>query len=234
MDHARLEFCGRYSDARETIAPYIRDYLHRDPRFKDRLGIFIEGTRGCVSLRASIIGVGYHGPDGLPQQAPPYATFSVILLGFSGPVERGQLCIDILALLPRESIVYFKTNISECPIMEAIVAMPNLEALCLVGTKVTDGFLLPKPDGPKAHTKLLPSLQRLYLQNTARYHDWSPLFRYTIHQTSGDHPLSLFLFGENMHVCSGRAEEIEGLVEEFVYNRDARCPLGECNYQIQL
>ena len=108
--------------------------------------------------------------------------------------------------------------------------MPNLEALYLIDTVVRDGFLLPKPDGPNARTKLLPSLQRLYLQDTvAEYHDWSPLFHYATHQTSGDHPLSLFLFGGDMHVCSGVAEEIEDLVEEFVYNRDARCPLGKCN-----
>jgi hypothetical protein len=115
--------------------------------------------------------------------------------------------------------------------MEAIVAMPNLEALYLIDTVVCDGFLLPKPDGPNAHTKLLPSLQRLYLEDTvAEYHDWSPLFHYATRQTSGDHRFSLFLFGEYMHVCSEVAEEIEGLIEEFVYNRDARCLLGKCNY----
>ena len=46
---------------------------------------------------------------------------------------------------------------------EMAVAMPNLEALCFVNTIVSDGFLLPNPDGPNAHTKLLPSLRQLYL-----------------------------------------------------------------------
>jgi hypothetical protein len=227
----KLEFYSRYPDVREIITPHIRDYLHRDPRFKDRLGIFVQCTISTVSLRASVVDVGYHSPGGLPQQAPPYATFLVKLTGHIDRGATAQLCIDILALLPRESVVYFETNLSMTVTMEAIVAMPNLEALYLIDTVVCDGFLLPKPDGPNAHRKLLPSLQRLYLEDTvAEYHDWSPLFRYVAHQSSGNHRFSLFLFGDYTHVCSGVAEEIGGLVEEFAYNRDVSCPLGKCNY----
>ena len=79
--------------------------------------------------------------------------------------EKEKLCADVLALLPRESIVYFETNLSIIPTVEAIAAMPNLEALYLIETVVYDGFLLLDPDGLSTRTKLLPSLQRLYLQD---------------------------------------------------------------------
>jgi hypothetical protein len=230
VDHARLEFYGHCFDAREIIAPYIRDYLLRDPRFKDRLGIFVSRTGGCVSLRASVIGVGYHGPDRLPQQGPPYATFSVTLPGYTQLDEKEKVCIDILALLPRESIVYFETNLSTIPTVEAIVEMPNLEALYLIETVVYYGFLLLDPDGLNPRTKLLPSLQRLYLQDPrAEGSDWWPLFHYAAYQTSDDHPFSLILFGEYTHICSELAEQIKGLVEEFVYDWTAECPFRECD-----
>jgi hypothetical protein len=71
VDHARLEFYDRHFDAREIVAPYIRNYLHRDQRFKDRLGIFVSCTRGRLSLRACVIAVEYHGPDGLAATGSP-------------------------------------------------------------------------------------------------------------------------------------------------------------------
>ena len=68
VDHARLEFSDCSSgDVEDAIVPYIRDYFRRDPRFEERLGIFFSHTENRVSLRASAIGVGYHGPDRLPQ-----------------------------------------------------------------------------------------------------------------------------------------------------------------------
>ena len=231
VDHTRLEFFGCASyEIQKNIMPYIRDYFRRDSRFKDRLGIVISHTNNSITLRASVIGVGYHGPDSLPQHGPPYLSVSAIQQNFTLDDFSEELCVNILALLPRENIVYFETNLSLRPTMEAIVAMPNLEALYLIGMLVEDGFLLPDPNGPDTHTKLVPHLRRLYLQDaTAAYCDWSPLFSYATHQTSGDHPFSLFLFGEYMHICFGLAQRIEGLVEEFVYDCDARCPFRECD-----
>jgi len=237
VDHARLEFSNCMSrEVHETVMPYIRDYFQRDSRFKDRLGIVVSRTNDSITLRASVIGAGYHGPDGLPQHGPPYLSVSAIQQNYTlgGFSEREELCVNILALLPRENIVYFETNLSLRPTMEAIVVMPNLEALYLIGMLVEDGFLLPDPNGPDMHTKLFPHLQRLYLQDaTAQYFDWNPLFRYATNQTSGNHPFSLFLFGEYMHICFEVAQRIEGLVEEFVYDRDAGCPFHECDsYQM--
>ena len=225
MDHTRLEFYDRTSsEVKEVIVPHILDYLHRDPRFGDRLGIFIEASGRHILLRASVVGVGYHGPDRLPQQGPPH-TFFVTL---RTPAENEKLCIDILALLPQESIVYFETTLSMTATKEVVIVMPNLEALCLVDAEVSDGFLLPSPDGPNAHTKLLPSLRRLYLRDAevGIYHDWIHLVRYVTHQTSGNHPFSLLLIGKQIHICSEVAKEIEGLVEEFVCDRNGKCPRG--------
>jgi hypothetical protein len=228
MDRTRLEFYGGTSDdVKEVTVPYVRDYLGHDPRFKDRLGIFVDTYCARILLRVSVVGVGYHGPGQLPRQGPSH-TFDVTLWS---PNEGEKLCVDILALLPQERVVYFETSLPMFATKEVVVAMPNLEALCLVDPKIPDGFLLPNPDGLNAHTKLVPSMRRLYLRDTRmRVHrrDWSPLVRYVTRQTSGNHPFSLVLIGEHTHICSKAAKEIQGLVEEFVCDRDPGCSISKC------
>jgi len=237
----RLEFpervdCGEIilrgciaQGVREIVGPYIRDYLRRDGRFRDRLGMFVSFAPPCISFYANVVGVGYDRPNRLPQHGPPHGRFSVI---FSPPLSHHagkRLCADVLALLPRESIVSFETDLS---VTEEIVgAMPNLETLYLTCPVVSDRFLLPNPNGPNAHKKLFPSLRRLYLEGARAVDDnWEPLVTYLAHQTSGDQAVSLDLIGKGVHVCSEAIERIEGLVEELVYvqDPDQGCIFGKC------
>ena len=142
---------------------------------------------------------------------------------------REKLCVDVLALLPRESIVDFETDLLMTE--EIAVAMPNLEALHLVTAVVSDGFLLPDPNGPNSHNKLLPSLQRLYMEDgEAEDDNWDPLVAYLAHQTSGGQAVSLNLSCEGVHVCPKVIKRIEGLVEELIYvpDKSQECPFGKC------
>jgi len=230
MDHGEITLhdCTQ-QEVLEDVQPYIRDYLRRDPRFRDRLGMLLQSYTSSVSIYASIVGDGHRGPDRRPQDGPPYGRF---LVGFSqmmsSDVEK-TLCADILALLPQESIVGFDTNL---PVTEeVIVGMPNLEELYLT-YPVASGFLLPDPNGPNAHKKLLPSLRRLYLEHAEAVDgNWDPLITYLTHQTSGDQAVSLELFGQGAHVCSEVIEQIEGLVEELIYepDRKRKCPFDRCS-----
>ena len=199
----------------EVIGPHIRDYLRRDPRFGDRLWMLVSSTVYYITFHASVVGVGCHGPDRVRRHGPPYGKFMVVL---SQPIShhaRERLCTDVLALLPQESIVSFDTDLSVTE--EILVTMPNLEALYLTSPAVSDRFLLPDPDGPNAHKKLLPSLQRLCLRNAEAVDgDWEPLVNYLAHQTSGNQVVSLSVFG-GIRICSEVIEQIDGLVEELVY-----------------
>ena len=213
----------------EVMGPYIRDYLRRDPRFRDRLGMFLRSHAYCILVGASVVGVGHRGPDRLPQDGPPYGRFEARLSRIISRNARKKLYIDILALLHQESIIDFDTDLSVTE--EVVIGMSNLEVLYLT-RPVESGFLLPDPNGPNAHKKLLPSLRRLYLEDAVAMDDnWDPLVTYLAHQTSGDQTVSLELFGEGVHVCSEVIEQIEGLVEELVYepDPDQECPFGKCS-----
>ena len=206
----------------EVIGSYIPDCLRHDARFRDRLAISLQSNTRCISVSARVV-----GPNRLPQDGPPYRKFEG-RLSYTIPCDVRRLCIDILALLPQESIIDFETNLSVTE--EIFIAMPNLKALHLAQPVVSVGFLLPDPNGPNTGKKLLPSLQRLYLEMARPVNDnWNPLITYLSHQTSGDQAISLDLLGED-HVCSEVIEKIKGLVEELAYEPDPElgCPFRKC------
>jgi hypothetical protein len=214
----------------EVIGPYIRGYLQRDARFRDGLGMFVSATFNSVLFDADTVGgVGYTGPKRLPKRGPPCGRFGVYFSQPSTYDAAEKLCFEVLALLPQESIVRFETDLSVTG--EIVIAMPNLETLNLFHPVVSDGFLLPDPNGSNADKKLLPSLRWLCLENVRAEDDnWDPLVTYLAHQTSGGQAVSLEIFGDGVHICSKVIKRIEGFVEELNYlpDPDRKCPFGEC------
>ena len=217
--------------ARQVVGPYIRDRIQGDPRSKNRLGISVSSTFSRVSLEVSVVDVGYRYPDQLPTRSHLYATFTMTIPRRTSREERDKLC-TILALLPRERVVYLATNLSTGLMEELLVAMPNIEGLYLTCPAMFEWFLLPDPYGPNAHKKLLPSLKCLYLEAVAMEDEgWDPLVRYLAHQTSADQRITLSVFGEGIHVCSDVRDQIRGLVERFLYSPDPdqECPFDCCS-----
>jgi len=217
VDRTRMEFFSHTTqEAREAIVPHIWDYLRRDRRFEGRLGVCVWVSRNTILLHVGVFSVEDHVLGRVLKLGPPYATFSMTHQ-HAPPEERDRLCIYTLAHLPQESIVYLETNLSAAATKEVVVGMPNLEVLSLIKPTVSNGFLLPNPDGPNPHAKLLPSLRRLYLQDAnAPSSDWGPLVRYVTHQTSGGLSISLDLHGtKDIEICPRLVEKIEGLVEQF-------------------
>ena len=228
VDHTRLEFHDHTLDeVKEVTVPHIRDYLRRDPGSRIGWGYLSRSQTiiSCLGLVSLVLGITVR--IDCHNRPPPPHTFFMMLLA---PDESEKSCIDIHALLPQERIVYFETNLSITVTKEVVVAMPNLKTLYLINATVSAGFLLPNLGEPNAHTKLLPSLRRLYLRDAGVgvLRDWSPLVRFVTHQASSDHPFSLILIGKYTHICSGAAKEIEGLVEELTYDRNAKCILHRC------
>jgi len=227
IDNARIEFheC-EFEEADEIIGPYIQDYLRRDPRFKDRLEISASSGSHSTSINASVVEVEHHGPNP-PQDDTPRATFEIELSDHV-PTDVGEgLGIRVLALLPPESVVSFKTNLMT---EEEAIVVPNLKTLHLVNPIVSSGFLLLDPGGPNAGRKLLPHLEWLELESPdLGLDDWDPVITYLTHQTSDGQSVSLKAFGE-VHMCPEVVEEIEDLVEELTYtpSTEPSCFSGDC------
>ena len=211
-----------------TIIPWIRDYLGRDARFRDRLGIFATYSSRSITLHVSVVEVvECHCPNQLPQHGPPYGTFTA-MLSQQIPLDVGkQLYLDVLGLLPRECVVSFRTDLEMKE--EIATMMPNLEFLHLVYPMALDGFLLPDQKGPNAGKKLFPSLRRLYLEDVeAEDDEWGPLITYLTHQTFGSgQTLSLNVFGGEVYILPEVIKEMESLVKELVYIPD---PLKGCRF----
>lgn len=231
IDRVNLIFRGSTLEtARQVIGPYIRDHLRGDARFGSKLVISSQSDAGHVFVSAGVLGVWRWHLDQLPTEDTPKVSFMMPLPEDTSGEDSDGLCTDILALLPRERIAYLQSGFQATVSEETLVASPNIEALRVHGFAMDDRFLLPNPDGPNANGNFLPSLQWLYLEDVEPEEgNWDPLVRYLTHQISGGQSISLVMSGE-VHVPLGVRNEIEGLVERFLYHplSDWNCSLGCC------
>jgi len=206
-------------DTLGTLGPYLQDYLQRDGRFRDGLGIVVYPLTYSISVQVSAIS----STKGPTQKA----TFATVIAAFGNGLSSptiDKLCVDLVAYTPREQVLYLKGNLSMDVMRETVPAMPKIQELHLTGSFLSDGFLQPDPAGSLAGTKLLPSLRRLHLEDTTvDDDDWSPLLSYLSHQTSGGQAISLRLSGGPTHICENVEIGIEGLVQEFTLD----LPLNE-------
>ena len=214
MDRVDLELhqCAE-EEISELLEPYLRDRIRRDDRFQDRLGIYISSMSNFISFGVGIIDE-FNTSIMVPGYRHPSVSFTAL---FRDVLPRGaeeKLCINLVALTPREHVVHFTGGLTAYAMRNLFVNMPNIEDLYLKGSMVSDAFLHPDP---LPHTKLLPSLRHLCLDHVALRNedDWSPLITYLTHQTSGGQAISLRLCGGRTSVPRNVAKVIEGLVEEF-------------------
>jgi len=198
-------------DTLGTLGPYLQDYLQRDGRFQDGLGIFVHSLASSISIQASTTS----SAKG-PTQKVPFATFTAKLGENPSSLAINKLCTGLVEYTPRAQVLYFGGNLSADAVREMVPAMPNIQELHLTGAFLSDGFLQPDPTGPLAGMKLLPSLRHIHLEDTTLDDDdWSPLLSYLSHQTSGGQTISLRLSGGPTHICGNVEIGIKGLVHEF-------------------
>jgi hypothetical protein len=216
--------------------PYIRDYFRRDPRSVDRLGIFLSLDRERLLLHASVVGVGHCGPNRLPQQGLPFVTFSAQLRwGLTLWTTKERNCaLTSPRFFPKKVSSISKRTFGRPRYRKVILPMPNLEALHLVECAggPRHSCCQTRMDRVRTQSFFPPYNDCTWKTVQAVFSEWWPLSQFATHQTSGNHPFSLILLGEYMHICPELAEEIGGLVEEFIYNRDARCPHRECDEEL--
>jgi len=189
----------------QTLGPYMRDHYRRDVRFQDGLAVssFIAFSSVVTTVDTTSI---------LPT-IPASVTITVIL---AIPHVEEQLLINLITPIPRENVVSFiPHSVKKLP-EEAFYMMPNIKMLHLFKAELSEGFLQPNPDGPRANTKLLPSLQSLCLEDvTLGNDDWGYLTTYLVHQTSNGQGISLDIAGDPPRMDMAVENEIQGLVGEF-------------------
>ena len=212
-------------DTLGTLGPYIQEYIQRDGRFRYGLGIHVISHNNTVSIDASAVS-SVTGPI----SKATFATFTAVLQDELPLPAGNKLCIDLVAYVPKERVVYFGGDMTTDVVKGVVATMPTIRELHLTRPSLVSRFLQPDPDGPLANQKLLPSLQRLRLENAVSK-DWSPIIPYLRHQTSEGQRISLTIEGLRQHICRDVLRRIEDLVEEFDLDLtlDDDCPLEYCS-----
>jgi len=199
----------------EFFAPYLRNRIRRDVRFRSRLGIQLSGTTDSLSFRVGTLGQ-VDALSMLPGHGCPSLSFAI---KFSGELPKGgieRLCTNLLKVTPQERVVEFTWG-PNWDVMKKVnlpVTVPNIENLYLLGPVISDTFL--QPDR-LFRTKLLPFLRHLYLSYPTLQNDddWRPLIVYLTHQTSGGQAISLGIHGKAPPIPPEVVREIESLVDGF-------------------
>ena len=156
----------------ELLEPYLRDRIRRDDRFQSRLGIRLSCADDSI-----LFGIGVLGEtDTLPMilgQDYPSVSFSAEFSRSIPCGTIGKMCTILIATAPPDHVVEFTGGPSIRALKDVPVAMPNVENLYLVAPVISDTFLQPDP---LSNAKLLPSLQRLYLDHFTLQNDddWNP------------------------------------------------------------
>ena len=217
-------------DISQTLGPYMRSHFRRDIRFQGRLGIVTSLSRDVIEISVSAAGDRLHQTFWL-ERKPPRASFSMFLAGPPPQRVMKKLYLDLMALTPREHVVYFETTRHLKVPEELFVAMPKIETLRLYDVALSDGFLQPNPGGLHSNTKLFPSLRYLHLEyvgpNDA---DWNHLKVYLVHQTSGGQVISLRVSDGAPNMRPEMENEIKDLVEGFTY--EPSCDCGCTSYEV--
>ena len=198
-------------DISQTLAPYMRDYFRRDPRFQGRLGVDSSFSDHHASIAVGVVGTHTTAFD------PPRVSFSVS--DFPPPDALGQILINLFALIPQEHVVSFHAEFGVWHPEELFFMMPNIETLHLSDLRLSEGLLQPNPHGPHANRKLFPSLRSLFLKNVIfqSEDDWSHFVTYLAHQTSDGQTVSLEVVGNFPHECPEVVNGIRGLVKDFTH-----------------
>ena len=197
----------------EFLEPYLRDRIRRDVRFQGRLGINVSCSPNSILFEVDNLSK-FNILTTLLGHGRPSLSFTAL---FGDGLPQGadeKVCIDLIALIPRERVVDFTGGLRSHDMRDLLVSMPGIENLNLTGPIVSDTFL---QLDLLSHTKLLPSLRHLCLDyfTLQNYDDWSPLITYLKHQTSGGQVISLQFRGKYPPIPPEVAREIEGLVEDF-------------------
>jgi len=229
LDKTRLVFFDcRVEEISKKFGPYVGDYLRRDGRFRDGLGIYVAPFSDTVSIEVNTVS-GANAPALRLGWRQSLATFTATLKQELPDDTQDKLRADFITYLPTQHVISYKGTMSACSLQQVIPTMPNIQELYLMSTKISDGFLRPGSDGPLVNAKLFPSLRFLHLEDVLiDDNDWSPLVSYLTHQTSGGQALSLRLAGKSIHICPHVAEAIKDLVEELFIDLASKqeCPLG--------
>jgi len=146
---------------------------------------------------------------------------------------RDQLTLDLIAHIPWEDIVYFRTCGRLTALKDLHVRMPDLEALDLRSVPLYPTLsVLDSQDGSQAQERFPPSLQHLFLEELIlNGYDWVHLIAFLFRRASSGNGLDSFRNGGPCHMCAPVGQRICGMVRRLKIEdgcRESWCPFGSC------
>ena len=217
--------CG-IEDLLTYLGPLAREHLRREQGHRARLGLSMKCYPNPISIDGSAID---HRSDGDGRST--FATSAANLRPGVSYAVVVQLSANLMSCLSVENVVHFGGDMSMDVVKEIVPAMARIEDIHLIRAQLEPGFLLPDIGSPGGDGKLLPSLQRIRLEDVLTDEgSWQPLLSYLAHQTTNGQKVWLTISAPREHICEDVLKEIQEMVEDLVVDIevDAECPFDSC------
>ena len=209
----------------DTLGRLARDHLQCTGRSQGNLGIYMRCYPTTISILANAI-------TEVAGQArrDTFTKFTASLRDGIVYNDYVKLCTDFVAHVPVQHVVHFGGEMSMDIVKKSVIIMPNIKELHLVNAQLEPGFLQLEPPAP--HGPLLPSLQRLCLEDVfSDEGSWQPLTQFLVHQRVAVEDILLTLLGPHEHICKDVLQEILDVVEKLAFDwlTDDFCPFERCS-----
>ena len=196
-----------------NLGPYLGNLVRRRGRFPG----------GGLGLSASCSSATFHiqmGDARKGDDSTEVGWFVDVSAAMNPLVEDGEedrLCLDLIAHIPLEQIIYLQTALPILYSEELCVKMRDLAYLHLPDVDLSTWFAEPDPCGPYTREELLPSLDHILITSPIVYDDWSPLTAFLSFRAAVGNQISLLRLCDHPRMDGNVAESIKRVVEVFEF-----------------
>ncbi|KAF9643834.1 hypothetical protein BDM02DRAFT_3122884 [Thelephora ganbajun] len=202
------------ADISQSIGPCLRDYLQRRGRSQGGLGVSLSSGSGIGFHVRDVGRIDFSTPA--PARMKPLAFIDINTRQALPKDVMEKLTLDLIAHVPREEFVYFKTCEQPVAMEDVSARFPNLKALHFLGTPLPAIFPTSNLDMDGV---IFPSLQYVFLDSVVvKDDDWSPLTTFLARRSSSGNPLHSLGIAGRYFMCPEVLRSIRSVVREFRMN----------------
>jgi len=195
----------------EVVGPYLMGYLRRRRRSRG-LGIYLSSSILIELHVGDVGGIDFSTPA--PAQMEKFVVIAVQLDPYPSKSLREKVALELIAHVPREEVVHFRTNGDPIPLEGVPAKFPDIRALHFERTHLDVTFWAPAPDRVG---EFFPSLKHVVLDHVAvRGGDWSSLTNFLVHRASSGNQLDTLEVKGRYVIPSEVVECIKRVVRDFM------------------
>ena len=204
----------------QVVGPHLRDHLQRRDRAQNGLSLSVSSGNHTYAIPHIAFSAGDAG--GIDFSAPTqsqmrtFVVVTMLLEGFSRD-EQEKAALGLIACVPREQVVYFKTQTNPAGAEDMYAQFPNVRALSFDNVPLSAAFPNPNLAGDG---RIFSSLEHVLLERVVMDYDgdWTPLVTFLACLMSSGNRLDTLVVADSPLMFPEVVMSIRGLVRDLKIN----------------